>query len=191
MAGSLVVMSTRYLLDTPGQGVARAPALPHAHRPGNSNNCEDVDIDVRPLANVSGEHAADQAGTESREQAHEAQGLEPHVTELGEPPWPLVHAGEGLHLVANLAVAGQIGGSEAVFHSQLPGGLALGREVLALGPTVHQLRGEEGDLPSKTRIWHEMKRYIMPIKAALGSGARLGERSSPRRLRNAFRTDVP
>ena len=43
---------------------------------------EDVDVDVRALADVAGADAADQPGPESGQQPHEPQGVEPHVAQV-------------------------------------------------------------------------------------------------------------
>ena len=67
---------------------------------------ENVDIDIRALADVPGAHAADQARPEPCQQPHQPQRIQPHVAEGLEPLWPLVHAGHRLDLVADLFVAG-------------------------------------------------------------------------------------
>ena len=70
---------------------------------------------------------------------------------------PLVHPGHRLDLVADLRVAGQVAGPVAILDPELLGGLALGGEVLGLGPVVHHLGGEEGDLPPDAFVGHGRK----------------------------------
>ena len=52
---------------------------------------------------------------------------------------------------------------------ELAGRLALGGEVLGLGPAVHELGGEEGDLPPNPFISHREGAPIGPIAAAPSS----------------------
>ena len=80
---------------------------------------EDVDVDVGALADVPGPDAADQPRAEPREQAHQAQGIEPHVAEVFEPLGPLVDAGHRLDLVADLVVAGQVAGAVPILDAEL------------------------------------------------------------------------
>ena len=80
---------------------------------------EDVDVDVGAVADVPGPDAADQPGPEPRQLAHQPQGLDPHVAQVLEALRPFVHPGHGLDLVADLAVAGQVGGTIAVLDPKL------------------------------------------------------------------------
>ncbi len=66
---------------------------------------EDVDIDVRPLADVARTDRSDQARPETSQQPHEPKAVEPHIAEILEPFRPFVHAGHGLNLVADFLVA--------------------------------------------------------------------------------------
>jgi hypothetical protein len=126
---------------------------------------EDVDVDIRPGADVAGPDAADQAGSESRQLAHHAEGLDPHVAEMLEPLGTFMNPGHGLDLVADLGVGREVAGPESVFDPELFGGLALGGEVLGLGPVVHHLGGEEGELPPDTFVGHgEEVRRLGPSK---------------------------
>ena len=59
----------------------------------------------------------------------------------------LVELGEGLDLVADLGVGGEVAGAVLVIHPELAGRLALGGEVFLLVPVVHQARREQRDLP--------------------------------------------
>ena len=115
---------------------------------------EDVEVDVRAVADVAGPDAADESGSEPGELPHHPERLDAHVAEPGPAFRPLVHAGEGLDLVADLAVGGQVGGPVPVLDAELARGLALGGEVLGLGPLVHELGGEEGDLPPDAVVGH-------------------------------------
>ncbi len=116
---------------------------------------EDVDVDVRPFADVPRADAADQPGPEPREPSHQAQGLDAHVVQVRQPLRSFVHAGQGLNLVADLAVGGQIVGTITVFHAELPGRLALGGEIFRFLAGIHQLGGLKGDLPPDTFVGHE------------------------------------
>ena len=118
-----------------------------------------------PVSDVSGPDAADQPGAEPGELAHEAEGLEPHVAEVVEPLRPFVDPGHRLDLVADLGVRRQVGRPESIFDPELLGGLAFGGEVLGLGPMIHELRGEKGDLPPDAFVSHETKmRRLGPSK---------------------------
>ncbi len=99
-------------------------------------------------------HAADQPGPEPRQEPHQPQRVEPHVAQGLEPLRPLVHAGHGLDLVADLAVARQVGGSMTILDSELLGGFSLGGEVLGFGPVIHHLRSQKGDLAANAFISH-------------------------------------
>ena len=129
---------------------------------------EDVDVDVGAVADVPGPDAADQPGPVPRQLAHQPQGLDPHVAEVLEALRPFVHPGHGLDLVADLAVARQVGGTIAVLDPKLARGLALGGEVLGFAALVHQLGGKKGDLPPEACVGHEWCAPIVPIKAAPG-----------------------
>ena len=115
---------------------------------------EDVDVDVRALADVARPDAADQPRVEPRELAHQAEGLDPHVAEGLETFVALVHPRHRLDLVADLGVGRQVAGPVTVLDPELLGGLALGGEVFGLGPLVHHLGGEERDLPPDSLIGH-------------------------------------
>ena len=122
---------------------------------------EDVDVDVGALADVPGPDAADQPGAEPRQEPHQAEGVEPHVAEVFQPLGPLVNAGHRLDLVADLLVAGQVAGPVAILDPELLGGLALGGEVLGLGPLIHHLGGQKGDLAPDAFVGHdgEVRRF--------------------------------
>ncbi len=93
-------------------------------------------------------------GSEPGELAHQAEGLDAHVAEVLEALVALVHPGHRLDLVADLGVGGEVAGPVTVFDPELLGGLALGGEVFGLGPLVHHLGGEEGDLPPDAFVGH-------------------------------------
>ncbi len=126
---------------------------------------KDVDVDIGTVPDVAGPDAADQAGSEPREFAHQAKGLEAHVVEVLEPFGAFMDPGHRLDLVADLGVGGEVAGSESVFDPELFGGLALGGEVLGFGPIVHQLGGEKGDLPPDAFVSHgEKVRRLGPLR---------------------------
>ena len=117
------------------------------------------------MADVAGPDAADQPRSEPGELAHQAEGLDPHVAEVFEPLRPFVHPRHRLDLVADLRVRGEVAGPEPVLDPELLGGLALGGEVLGLGPLVHHLGGEEGDLPPDSFVSHgEVVRRLCPSR---------------------------
>ena len=75
---------------------------------------EDVEVDVGALADVAGHDAADEPRLELPQQAHELQRVEPHVAQVGGAVVAFVEAGEGLDLVADFGVGGEVFGFEAV-----------------------------------------------------------------------------
>ena len=133
---------------------------------------KNVNIDVRPFADVPGAHAADQARPESRQQPHQPQGIHPHVAQILEPLGPLVHAGHGLDLVADFAVAGKVCRAMPIFDAKLAGGLSLGGEILGFGPVIHHLRSQKRDLAANAFVGHEEVRRFEPIEAAPGNETR-------------------
>ena len=135
---------------------------------------EDVDVDVGALADVPGPDAADQPGPEPRQQPHEPQGIEPHVAQVLEALGPLVHPGHRLDLVADLPVAGQVAGPMAILDAKLAGGLALGGEVLGLGPAdTSSGRPERRSGAGCVRQPCEEVRRFEPIEAARGEVSRV------------------
>ena len=76
-----------------------------------------------------------------------------------------VQAGEGLDLVADLGVAGQVGRLDPAL-AEAVGGLLLGAVVLGLLARVHQPGGFPGDLPPQFRPVHRKRRK--PKGAARG-----------------------
>ena len=133
---------------------------------------EDVDVDVGALADVPGQDAADQPRPEPGQELHEPQGVEPHVEQVLEPLGALVHPGHGLDLVADLLVAGQVAGPMAILDAELLGGLALGGEVLGLGPAIHHLGGQEGDLAPDAFISHVRGAPILSPSKRRGASVR-------------------
>ena len=115
---------------------------------------EDVDVDVRALADVPGPDAADQPGPEPGQQPHQPQGIEPHVAQSLQALRPLVHPGHRLDLVADLPVAGQVARPMSILDAKLAGGLALGGEILGFGPVIHHLGGQKGDLAPNAFVGH-------------------------------------
>ena len=73
-----------------------------------------------------------------------------------------------LILVSDFRVGGEVTGAEPVLDSQLFGGLAFGREVFGLGPLIHQLRGEKGDLPPNAIVSHLRKVADLPSRRLAG-----------------------
>ena len=95
-----------------------------------------------------------------------------------QPLGTLVNAGHRLDLVADLLVARKVAGPVAILDAKLPGGLALGGEVLGLGAMIHHLGGQKSDLAPDAFVGHEEKvRRFLPIKAARGKGGRMTTRS--------------
>ena len=58
-------------------------------------------------------------GRNAASSAHQPQGLEPHVAQVVAARFALVDAGEGLDLVADLGVGGQVVGAVAILHAEL------------------------------------------------------------------------
>src|SRR5437899_7275084 len=129
---------------------------------------EDVDVDVRSLADVSGHDAADEPGTKRPEQPHEAQSLEPHGAKVLSAAITLVDAGKVLNLFTNFGVGGEVFRLDA-FATELLGRLALGGVILRFDALVHQSSGIKGDLPAKLVIGHFLSCAVTkPINAARG-----------------------
>ena len=156
---------------------------------------EDVDIDVGTLADVAGPDAADQSRAEPGEHPHHPQGIEPHVAQGLESLGPLVNPGHRLDLVADLLVTREIARPMAILDAKLASGLALGGEVFGLGPVIHHLGGQEGDLAPEAFIGHEERcadfcpsrrrgargsndDQKLRSRDGAGSGARMGRKSS-------------
>ena len=114
---------------------------------------EDVQVDVGALADVAGEHAADQPRAKRREPPHHGQRGEPHVAQVVGAAVAFVEPGERLNLVADFDVAGQVGRLDPAL-ADLPGRLHFGAVVFRLLPVVHQPGGFPGDLPPQFRAIH-------------------------------------
>ena len=99
-----------------------------------------MQVDVGAGADVAGHHAADQPRAKAGQQPHQPQGLEPHVAEVVRARVAFVQAGEGLDLVADFGVAGQIGRLDPALADAV-GGLLLGPVVFRLLARVHQPGG--------------------------------------------------
>ena len=102
-----------------------------------------------------------------------------------EPLGPLVHPGHRLDLVADLLVAGQVAGPVAILDPELLGGLALGGEVLGLGPVVHHLGGQEGDLAPDAFISHG--KGCADLSPSRRRGARCGDADRISRIESRSR----
>ena len=92
-------------------------------------------------------------GSELAEDPHHPQGLQTHLAEILRPLLTLVHAGEGLDLLADLAIAGQVVGLKLSRHDP-SGGLQFRTKVFRLLPLVHQPGRLEGDLASQPVARH-------------------------------------
>jgi hypothetical protein len=144
---------------------------------------EDVDVDVGPFADVPGADAADQPGAEARQEPHHAEGVEPHVAEVFQPLGPLVNARQRLNLVADLLVARQIARSVAILDPELLGRLALGGEILGLGPQVHHLGGQKSELAPDAFVGHDGEvRRFSAHRCGAGQGRQAGRMSRPARV---------
>jgi len=67
-------------------------------------------VDVGALADVPGHHAADEARAEGAEEAHQAQRLDAHLTQVLGALVALVDAGEELNLSRISALEGRFSG---------------------------------------------------------------------------------
>jgi hypothetical protein len=114
---------------------------------------EQVQVDVRALADVAGERAPDQPGAEDAEHPHQAQRRQSHPPQILRPPLAFVHPGESLDLVADFAVARQVARLD-VAAADSPGGLHLGSKVLRFVSGVHQSGRLEGDPTSQSLARH-------------------------------------
>src|SRR5262249_52993835 len=80
--------------------------------------------------------------------------LDAHVAEVDLAFGSFEESGEHLDLVTDLLVAGEVAWAVAVFQAKLARGLALGGEILGLGPLIHHLRGQMRDLPPDAFVSH-------------------------------------
>src|SRR5713226_4553555 len=69
---------------------------------------ENMDVDVRPLADVPGHNAADEAGAKRPQQPHESQRLQAHGPKVLRAAIAFVDAGKMLNLVADFCVGGEV-----------------------------------------------------------------------------------
>lgn len=118
---------------------------------------EDVNIDVRALAGVPCEDAADQFGVERAEAAHHAEGVEPHVGKIAVALLTFVEVGQRLDLVSDFAVGRKVFGAVSVLDPELAGRLALGGEVLM--SRINRIgRGRSGPFFACGRQWEAIAR---------------------------------
>jgi len=73
---------------------------------------EDVDVNIRALADVARVRAADQLRAEGAEQPHHVEGGDAHLSEVFLAFFSLVEVGQGLDLVADFAVGGEVFGAK-------------------------------------------------------------------------------
>ncbi len=120
---------------------------------------ENVNVDVGAFADVAGHDAADEPRPEGTEKAHEPQGFEAHVAEVGGAVVAFVEAGEDLDLIADFGVGREVRRFDAA-PAQAFGGLAFGGEVFGFLSLVHQPGGFQRDRLTKFGISHPfMRRY--------------------------------
>lgn len=120
---------------------------------------------------------------EGGEEAHEAEGFEAHGAEVVGAGVAFIEVGEGLDLVADFGVGGEVAGAGAVFEAELAGGLAFGGEVFGFGAVVHQSGCKERDLGAGASIGHVLfwPRISGPGCCGDGAGRCLREQSGKRR----------
>src|SRR5262249_28520200 len=117
---------------------------------------EQVEVDVGALTDVAGHDAADEPWAERPQDAHQAQRIEAHVTEVLGAFFALVDAGEELDLFADFGVGGEIFGFDLLAADAF-GGLALGGVVLRLDALIHQASGFERDGLAELGIAHPFR----------------------------------
>ena len=114
---------------------------------------KEVEIDVRPAADMSGERAADQSRSIGPEHPHDTERLDPHLAEIVGPSVAFVQSGKRLDFVADLAIAGQILGFDPA-SPKLASGFHFSAIVLRFLAAVHQPGGFPGDPPPKLILGH-------------------------------------
>lgn len=136
---------------------------------------EHVDVDIRTFAHVPRKDAADQSRSKPSERPHHPKSGDTHLLKFDKPFLPLVDSRSRLNLIANFAIRREIGGAMAILDPQTARGLPLGGEIFGFKAFVHKLSGENGDLPSKTLVGHEM--LVRRLSPSRRRGAWFADRS--------------
>src|SRR5690606_24438249 len=128
---------------------------------------EDVDIDIRTVPDMPGQHAADQAGTIPRQQPHDRERKDAHLAQLVEPLFPFKEPRQRLNFVPNLGIARQIGRLDPTL-AEAAGSFLLRAEILRFLALIHQTGGFDGNLPPQFRSRHRLRRFVLSPCGALG-----------------------
>ena len=125
-------------------------------RDGRDDVGEDVQVDVRALADVAGQNGADEA---RRERATAAASCAARPSRISRrcscALFAFIEVGEGLDLVADFGVGGEVAGLDAIVsNASWRAALRLAVKYSVLVPFVHQLRREQRDLASDSCISH-------------------------------------
>src|SRR5256885_16162493 len=112
-----------------------------------------MQIDVAAGSHVARHHAADQPGTMTGQEPHDAERFQPHLAEVAGALAAFVQASEGLNLVPNFGVTGQIGRLHPAVANAVRG-LLLRAVILRLLARVHQSGGLPSNLPPELALLH-------------------------------------
>ncbi len=128
---------------------------------------EQVDIDIRSPPHMAGERRADESRAKEPQDAHHAQRLDSHLAQGVESSRAFMQPGERLNLIANLAIAGQVGRLDPSLTEPFAG-LELGPIVFRFLAAVHESGRLERDLPSQFGIGHDSRRRNQAHRSGAG-----------------------
>jgi len=117
--------------------------------------CENVNIDVRPVSNMSGERAADNLRAESRQKSHYSQRFHSHFPQTVEAGTAFEQIRHPLNLVPNFGIRRQLGRRHSALAESLRG-LQLCSIILSLIPRIHQPRRCNNDGSPQSFICHAL-----------------------------------
>ena len=138
-----------------------------------------MQVDVGAAADVAGQGAADQPRAEGPQDAHHAEGFEPHVAEIFGPPLAFMEVGPDLDLIADFAVAGQIARLE-IASGDPPGRLEFGRKIFRDLPVVHEPGGLPSHLAANLVAGHPLAPTQAARDARNGNWVRRIEKAGPK-----------